>query len=64
MHFPFPANLIVTVHHSGSMDRHSLEQKYINSINGIVVQPSPVKPLDSNYGPESLGIDTIGSDVT
>ncbi|MFS7986060.1 putative PB1 domain-containing protein [Helianthus anomalus] len=46
--FLFPANPIVTVNHSGSMNRHSLEQRYINSINGIVVQPPPVRPRPVN----------------
>ncbi|KAJ0509111.1 putative PB1 domain-containing protein [Helianthus annuus] len=46
--FLFPANPIVTVNHSGSIDRHSLEQRYINSINGIVVQPPPVRPRPVN----------------
>ncbi|KAJ0495196.1 hypothetical protein HanRHA438_Chr12g0572711 [Helianthus annuus] len=65
MRLPFLANLIVTINHSGSMDRHSFEKKYINSINGFVVQPSSVSPLDSSCGPglESLAVDTIGSDV-
>ncbi|KAI7727825.1 hypothetical protein M8C21_023355 [Ambrosia artemisiifolia] len=42
--FLFPANPIVM----GTVDRHSLEQRYINSINGIVAQPSPVIPLPVN----------------
>ncbi|XP_071701384.1 uncharacterized protein [Rutidosis leptorrhynchoides] len=41
--FLFPTNQIITVNHMGPMDPQSLEQRYINYINGIVVHPtSPV----------------------
>lgn len=41
--FLFPANQIVLVNH---FDHHSLEQRYINSINGIVFNPT--SPIHNN----------------
>lgn len=50
--FLFPANQVVMVNH---LDHHSLEQRYINSINGIVFHPSPIyntftpPPVNTSY---------------
>ncbi|KAD4179475.1 hypothetical protein E3N88_28066 [Mikania micrantha] len=40
--FLFPANPIVIDNQIGPMDRHSLEQRYINSVNGIIFNPTPI----------------------
>ncbi|KAI3675952.1 hypothetical protein L1987_85548 [Smallanthus sonchifolius] len=42
--FLFPASPVVMVNSLGLLDRHSIEQRYINSINGIVVCPPPPPP--------------------
>ncbi|PWA46443.1 Phox/Bem1p [Artemisia annua] len=44
--FLFPANQSVMLNHYGATDHQSLEQRYINSINGIVLHPS--SPVHNN----------------
>lgn len=40
--FLFPAKPIIIDNQIGPMDRHSLEQRYINSINGIIFNSTPI----------------------
>nr|XP_043619956.1 uncharacterized protein LOC122591780 [Erigeron canadensis] len=47
--FLFPANQVVTVNHLGPiMDHYSLEQRYINCLNGITIHPTS-PPLCNNF---------------
>ncbi|KAL4580767.1 hypothetical protein LXL04_016969 [Taraxacum kok-saghyz] len=50
--FLFPANPIIIDNQMGPMDRHSLEQRYINSINGIIVNQTV--PMYSNFRPPAI----------
>ncbi|KAF5813901.1 putative PB1 domain-containing protein [Helianthus annuus] len=50
--FLFPANPIIIDNPVGPMDRHSLEQRYINSINGIIFNPIPV--YNSGFRPPAV----------
>ncbi|KAI3755168.1 hypothetical protein L1987_54963 [Smallanthus sonchifolius] len=52
--FLFPANPIIIDNPIGSMDRHSLEQRYINSINGIIFNPTPVYNNNSSFRPPAV----------
>ncbi|KVI11061.1 atrophin-1-like [Cynara cardunculus var. scolymus] len=53
--FLFSANPIVMENQMGPMDHQSLEQRYINSVNGIAVHPSPMYntfrpfPINTSY---------------
>ncbi|KAL7584684.1 hypothetical protein Lser_V15G46221 [Lactuca serriola] len=49
--FLFPASPIIIENQIGAMDRHSLEQRYINSINGIIVSSTPIY---SNFRPPAI----------
>ncbi|KAJ9552375.1 hypothetical protein OSB04_016420 [Centaurea solstitialis] len=51
--FLFPANPIVLESQMGPMDPQSLEQRYINSVNGIVFNPAPPQPY-RNVLPPSI----------
>ncbi|KVI01668.1 cyclic AMP-responsive element-binding protein 5-like [Cynara cardunculus var. scolymus] len=51
--FLFPANPIVLENQMGPMDHHSLEQRYINSVNGIVFHPTPT-PSYRNFRPPAI----------
>ncbi|KAK9050178.1 hypothetical protein SSX86_030853 [Deinandra increscens subsp. villosa] len=50
--FLFPTTPVIVENQMGLMDRYSLEQRYINSINGIVVNPTPI--YNRNLRPPAL----------
>lgn len=52
--FLFPANPIIIENQIGPMDRHSLEQRYINSVNGIIFHPVPVYNNSSSIRPPTI----------
>ncbi|MFS7967714.1 putative PB1 domain-containing protein [Helianthus anomalus] len=50
--FLFPASPIIVENPMGPMDRYSLEQRYINSVNGIIVNPIPM--YNRNFRPPTV----------
>ncbi|KAI7753242.1 hypothetical protein M8C21_010110 [Ambrosia artemisiifolia] len=62
--FLFPAKPIIIDNLMGPMDRHSLEQRYINSINGIIFSPvynSAFRPSAINTSQTSFSISSACS---